>query len=95
MSVPAHLASTVSLIDRAYPEGVPEADYLPLLSVLYPYMADENLVEVISLLMGRDRDVVMNDVYTAGAAVGLHPDSVAAVRARLVASGLNEWTRED
>ncbi|WAM25721.1 MULTISPECIES: DUF3349 domain-containing protein [Myxococcus] len=95
MDIPSHLESTASLILSAFPEGIPEADYLPLLAVLYPHMADENLVEVVSLLTGHDRGVVLNDVYAAGADVGLDPDAVAAVRARLVSAGLGKWGLED
>ncbi len=91
MTVPAHLVSTAALITKTFPEGVPEADYLPLLAVLYPHMADENLVEVVSLLTGRERGAVLNDVYAAGAGAGLRPDAVEAVRARLVAAGLDQW----
>lgn len=95
MNVPSHLQSTVNLINRAFPEGVPDADFLPLLAVLYAHMADENLVEVVSLLTGRGRGAVLNDVYAAGSLVGLDPDDVAAVRARLVSTGLDEWIVED
>ncbi|WP_140800158.1 DUF3349 domain-containing protein [Myxococcus xanthus] len=95
MSIPSHLVSTASLISRAFPNGITEASYLPLLAVLYPHMADEHLVEVVSQLTGLDRGVVLNDVYAAGAGVGLAPDSVAAVRARLVSAGLGKWGLED
>lgn len=95
MSIPAHLVSTADLISKAFPEGVQETDYVPLLAVLYPHMADKNLAEIVSLLTGRDRGVVLNDVYAAGAGVGLDPDAVAAVRARLVTAGLDKWSLED
>jgi hypothetical protein len=95
MNIPSHLVSTASLIRRAFPEGVPDAEFLPLLAVLYPHMADRNLAEVISLLTGRERGAVLNYVYAAGAGLGLDPDAVVAVRARLVSAGLEGWILED
>ncbi|WP_426755275.1 hypothetical protein [Myxococcus sp. Y35] len=95
MNIPPHLMSSTNLIGRAFPDGVSEADYLPLLAVLYPHMADENLAEVVSLLTGRDRGVVLNNVYAAGAGLGLNPAAVAAVRTRLASAGLDEWALED
>lgn len=95
MNIPSHLVSTANLICEAFPNGLADDDYLPLLAVLYPHMSDENLAEVVILLTGRERGEVMNDVYAAGAGIGLHLDTVAAVRAQLVAVGFEEWIRED
>ena len=94
MNIPAHLRSTANLISRAFPDGIPETGYLPLLAVLYPHMADENLAEVVSLHTGRDRGVVLNDVYAAGAGVSPAPDAVASVHARLVSTGMSQWDLE-
>jgi len=95
MNIPSHLVNTANLISRAFPEGVSEADYMPLLAVLYPYMADENLVEVVHLLTGRDRGVALNDVYSAGSGAGVDTEAVVAIRARLVSAGLEEWLLEE
>ncbi|NOJ53403.1 DUF3349 domain-containing protein [Myxococcus xanthus] len=74
MNIPSHLVSTTSLISRAFPDGIPETGYLPLLAVLYPHMVDEQLVEVVGLFTGCARGVVLNDVYAAGPGLGLAPD---------------------
>ncbi|OJH38635.1 DUF3349 domain-containing protein [Cystobacter ferrugineus] len=95
MVIPPHLASTVKLIRSAFSEGIPQDEYLPLLAVLYPFMADENLAEVASMLTGRDRGATLNDVYAAGAGVGFSQEAVARVKNRLEAVGLDEWSQEN
>ena len=95
MEIPAHLQSTASLINRAFPDGVQEPDYMPLLVVLYPHMSDENLATIVSLLTGRDRGIVLNDVYAAGSGINLESDVMAAVQGRLKAAGFDQWSQND
>ncbi|MBN8470265.1 DUF3349 domain-containing protein [Corallococcus exiguus] len=88
--------STVALIKRAFPEGVTEADYLPLLTVLYPHMSDRALAMVVGHFVGQDYPLVLNDIYGVGGGFKpASPDAVAAVQARLVAAGLEEWIQEE
>ncbi|GMU00777.1 hypothetical protein KH5H1_48970 [Corallococcus caeni] len=96
MSLPPSLESTASLVHRAFPEGVTEADYLPLLTVLYPHMSDRGLAMVVGHFVGQDYPLVLNDIYGVGGGyAAASPDAVAAVQARLVAAGLEEWIKED
>lgn len=39
-TIPAHLASTYQLIQCAFPQGINEQIYLPLLKILYEHMSD-------------------------------------------------------
>ncbi|WP_158626601.1 DUF3349 domain-containing protein [Corallococcus interemptor] len=88
--------STVALIKRAFPDGVIEADYLALLTVLYPHMSDRALAKVVGHLIGQDYPLVMNDIWgVGGGSKPAPPDAVAAVQARLVTAGLEEWIKEE
>ncbi|NOK36257.1 DUF3349 domain-containing protein [Corallococcus exercitus] len=96
MSLPPNLESTADLVRRAFPEGVTEADYLPLLTALYPHMSDRSLAMVVGHFVGQDYPLVLNDIYGVGGGyTSASPDAVAAVQARLVAAGLEEWLKEN
>ena len=89
--IPEHLRSSLELVKRAYPEGVPEADYLPLLAALYEYFSDRNLAELTTFWSDRDYHVCLNDVYKAAAG----KLDTARVHERLLAAGLKEWEKEE
>jgi len=92
---PQQLTSTVDLLRRAFPSGKLDNDeYVAVLEILYPHLADENLVIVMVELTGREAGVVLNDVYRAGS-VGRQP-SVARERVMklLARSGFDEWLNE-
>lgn len=54
---------SLKLLNAAYPRGLPEADYQPLLALLYEHFSDRNLAELIATLSARDPDLVLNDIY--------------------------------
>ncbi|RKH27598.1 DUF3349 domain-containing protein [Corallococcus sp. CA041A] len=96
MDLHPSLERTAALIRRAFPDGVTEADYLPLLTVLYPHMSDRALARVVGHFVGQDYPLVLNDIYgVGGGSQPASPDAVAAVQARLVAAGLEEWIKEE
>nr|WP_128794496.1 DUF3349 domain-containing protein [Corallococcus coralloides] len=96
MDLHPSLMSTVALIKRAFPEGVTEADYLPLLTVLYPHMSDRALAMVVGHFVGQDYPLVLNDIYgVGGGSKPASPDAAASVQGRLVAAGLEEWIQEE
>ncbi|MER7586908.1 DUF3349 domain-containing protein [Micromonospora sp. NPDC127501] len=56
--LPPYLARELEILRRAYPGGVPDADYLPLLVVLWPDFSDRNLADVVAeLVHGHPADV--------------------------------------
>jgi hypothetical protein len=52
-TIPAHLVSTYQLLECAFPVGIEEQEYLPLLSILYEQMSDRSLAQVIAEFTGR------------------------------------------
>lgn len=94
MNVPLQLSSTVALIRRAFPLGVPDAEYGSLLTVLYPHLSDESLVTLVCLLTGRDPGAALNDVFAAGAGMLAGPEEVIGTHEKLIAAGFDEWLRE-
>lgn len=95
IEVPKHLESTYRMITSAYPKGVVKSKYLPLIAVLYDYMSDRNLAEVISLCTGKDYAVVINDVYRTQSTDKPSDREVENVRQELLPFGFEEWKEED
>lgn len=95
-TIPTHLVSTYQLLQRAFPHGLDDDIYLPLLSILYEEMSDRSLAQVIAEYTGRDYYVVLNDVYYVGSntAVVL-PEIVNLVKQKLMDSGYEIWLNED
>ena len=67
-TVPAHLVSIYQLLQCAFPHGLEEQEYIPLLSILYKKMSDRALAQVIAEFVDKEYPVVLNDVYRVGAA---------------------------
>lgn len=65
-TIPAYLASTYQLIQCAFPQGIDDRIYLPMLSILYKNMSDRSLAKVVAEYTGKDYHVVLNDVYRVG-----------------------------
>lgn len=53
-----HLTSTINMIEKSYPLGIPKEDYFPLLKILYDEMSDRNIIDVISLLTNKPEHMV-------------------------------------
>lgn len=64
--IASHLASTLALIQRAFPSGLTDHEYGQLLVALYTHCSDRALADVLSEATGRDRALVYNDVLWAG-----------------------------
>lgn len=92
--VPAHLITSYNMLDKAFPHGVPDAEYMCLLTVLYPYFSDENLGILISEFCDREIGFVTNDILAAGAGGKYDCSICATVQSRLVDAGYREWLEE-
>lgn len=92
--IPAHLLTTVSLLNRAFPNGITKGDYFSTLKILYEHMSDRNLADGMSLATGKDARVVYNDVLRISAkesgTQGIH----MVIDSRMTA-GLQAWIDEE
>ena len=90
MALPSHLEPDLTTLRRAYPDGVPATDYLPLLVVLGRQFSARHLAALVAELTGGDPVVVDND---AAAAAGYRRPScveIERVRRHLLAHGHEE-----
>ncbi len=93
--IPEHLRSTHALLTRAYPDGVPGADYFAVLALLYEHLSDRNLAEVASLAFQRDRGIAYNDVLRCVSTDRPSPEALSRVRARLQSVGFEAWSHDE
>lgn len=61
--VPEYLQHALRWLRRVLPNGLPEALYPAVLSVLYNEFSDRNLAQLIAAHTGRDAAIVLNDIY--------------------------------
>jgi hypothetical protein len=90
-TIPTHLIATYQLLTCAFPEGIDEQYYLPVLSILYEQMSDRNLAQVVAELTGRDYHAVLNDVYRVGATPRISPALIDSVQQKLMNCNYKQW----
>jgi hypothetical protein len=94
LPLPEALQKTASMLQRAYPGGLPEVDYLPLIALLYDHMSDRNLAEVLFNVFGVEYVVVLNDIPKVDSPEAPNPRSIDIVRAKLLPVGWDAWLKE-
>lgn len=95
VAIEHYLLSTYKLIHRAFPDGVKDEDYFPLLALLYGEISDRNLAEVMAHCTGKDYYLVLNDVYGVGSTGEPDAEAIAKLKERLLlACGYAEWLEE-
>lgn len=92
--IPAHLLTTVSLLNRAFPSGIAEGDYFSILKILYEHMSDRNLADGMSLATGKDTNLVYNDVLRISAKES-GTQGIQMVIDSLMRAGLQAWIDEE
>jgi len=94
-TIPAHLISTYQLLQCAFPQGIEDQEYLPLLSILYEQMSDRSLAQVIAEFTGREYHTALNDVYRVGAAETLRVGEVVdSINQKLMRCDYEKWLLE-
>ncbi len=91
MSLPPFLSAVVGWLKAGYPNGVPEADYVPLLALLTRRLSNEEVQRVAGALM--ESQTLPTDDTDIGVVITRVTDElpreedVERVRARLTAVG--------
>ena len=85
--LPDHLRDVVEDLRRAYPDGVPDEDYLPLLAVLATDFSEEGLSMAVAHLTGRHPIDIVNDAAAAQSIRKPSASHAARVRDHLIRSG--------
>jgi hypothetical protein len=86
-ALPEPLMEVLELLQRAYPDGLPRADYLPLLAVLQVDMSEENLSRVVAEFLDDETLVIANDAAKAASVSTPRREEIGRVRSRLEAAG--------
>ncbi|MNJ50969.1 hypothetical protein D3C77_462610 [compost metagenome] len=83
------------MLKSAFPNGIGNEDYYPIMCLLYEYMSDRNLAEVISSITEKDIAIILNDIQKS-VSVNLPSDEVMQkIRKKLLPYGFEEWTEEE
>lgn len=96
-TIPFHLVSTYHLLECAFPDGIEEQEYLPLLSILYEQMSDRSLASAIANFTGKEYYAVLNDVYLVGSAQTMTSEVaevLSSIRQKLIRCDYEKWLLE-
>ncbi|WP_433266848.1 DUF3349 domain-containing protein [Micromonospora vinacea] len=85
--LPDWLLPYLHILRRAYPDGLPEKDYLPLLVVISEDFSERGLARLVADFIDGEVVVVENDAAAALSTRRPLPADVERVRAHLGASG--------
>jgi Protein of unknown function (DUF3349) len=88
------LLPMVELLRRAYPDGIPEPEYAPVLVVLGEHMSERNIGQLLWAYSGTEPVVAQNDLAGALSTSRPTPQAVAGARARLMAADPEELLRD-
>jgi hypothetical protein len=96
-TIPAHLVSTYQLLQCAFPQGIEDEEYFPLLSILYEQMSDRSLAQVIAEFTEREYPAVLNDVYRVGSPemIPSVEEVLDSVKQKLIRCDYEKWLLEN
>jgi len=86
--------STVEMIHAAFPNGVPEEAYLPLLALLHECMSFRSIATVVSNCTGKSYITVYHDVMGAVSHEGPDAKALEPVKLVLQQHGYDAWLAE-
>ncbi len=85
--VPDYLMPYIKMLRCAYPKGLSENEYFPLLGALGQIMNHRGTANVVSAFVGREYGIVFNDVLASQSSRIPDPQAVASVVERLKPCG--------
>ncbi|MBW4603191.1 MAG: DUF3349 domain-containing protein [Calothrix sp. FI2-JRJ7] len=93
--IPAHLVNTYQLIKCAFPQGIEEHNYFPLLSLLYEHMSDRSLAQVIAEYTGKNYYIALNEVYRVGEMETSSSNIKDSIIKKFMDCGYEKWLSEE
>jgi hypothetical protein len=100
-SLPEYLHNTYAMLVNAFPNGMEEGNYFPLIAILYEGMSHRSLAEVVSAITETSYSEVLNDVYKVGSQkdieghVEVTLDELERVKRLLLPYGYDKWLEEN
>lgn len=94
-SVPSYLQDIYEVLRCAFPEGVSDEEYWPVLSILHQVMSFWTIADVLSVLSNKDRSEVYNDASGFGLDPAPPTTEVEKVKHKLNTCGYEEWFRKN
>lgn len=91
----SHYESTYQLLNCAFPDGVSEAEYWPLLGVLHQWMSFRPIAEILAGFTGKDYIYCLNDVMGFGIDPWPSDEAIQNVIEKLRICGYEDWLREE
>lgn len=89
------LQSTEELLTIAFPNGIKDDFYFPLLTILEPELSDRNLARVISNFTDREYLQVLNDIYKVKSQSFDNDFVLNTVRSLLDRAGFQHWLEQE
>ncbi len=92
--LPQPLWSAARMLRSAFPHGIPDTAYGPVLALLYEHFSDRHLAQLMADATGKDAARVLNDIH---ACAGSKPGTAAtdSIRELLNQHGLQAVCAED
>jgi hypothetical protein len=87
--------NAVQVIYCAFPQGIDDRIYLPMLSILYKNMSDRSLAKVVAEYTGKDYHVVLNDVYRVGSITTFSSEVINLIQQKLNDCDYEKWLAEE
>lgn len=92
--LPPTLSGAARMLRSAYPGGMPDTAYVPVLALLYEHFSDRKLSELMAAVTHKDAATVLNDIYACISSKP-EPSTIEATRHLLERHGLQAVCAED
>jgi hypothetical protein len=90
-SLPSYLTDTDRMLASAFPNGLDDDAYWPLLFLLYENMSDRSLARSIAHFTEKDYYRVLNYIYSVTTLQTLSTEAIERVKQQLIKHGYERW----
>ena len=95
-NVPKHMHLTYMLLRSAYPEGIPDHDYFPLMAIMADTgMSNRSIAEAMGFYFGKEYVEFLHDIAHVLPNTEVHEDEKRRILRRLQPHGFEQWAKED